>query len=231
MSLSDDLNAEVGKILRESWSMQEGRVVPDTTDIQLGNHAIKLRATVLYADLADSTGLVSSQPATVAAAAYKCYLNGACRVIKAGRGEITAFDGDRVMAVFLGDDQCTRAMRVGLQINHAVVKIINPRIREIRGAAAFELKQAVGIDTGELLVARTGIRGANDLVWVGPAANVAAKLCAQRSGGLASWVTKAVYDKADAGVKTSEGRPIWEPRTWAERGNASVYASGWTSAP
>jgi class 3 adenylate cyclase len=46
----------------------------------------------------------------------------------------------------------------------------------------FELKQRVGIDTSKVFVARTGIRGSNDLVSVGNAANNAAKMAALAPG-------------------------------------------------
>ena len=51
MGLGDDLNAEVRKILQEQWTQREGRVVPDSDDLKLGNDAVTLDGTVLYADL------------------------------------------------------------------------------------------------------------------------------------------------------------------------------------
>jgi class 3 adenylate cyclase len=84
-------------------------------------------------------------------------------------GVIAAYDGDRVMAVFIGNAKNTSAVRCGLMIKAAVREVINPGITN-QYDSDFELKQVVGIDTSELLVARTGIRGANDLVWVGRAA-------------------------------------------------------------
>jgi class 3 adenylate cyclase len=69
----------------------------------------------------------------------------------------------------------TRAARVSLKINHCVRNIINPAAKAQYSEADFVLQQTVGIDTSKLLVARTGVRGANDLVWVGRAANYAAK--------------------------------------------------------
>ena len=58
MGLGDNLNAEVRKILQEEWSEREEQVVPDSDALKLGNDAITLEGTVLYADLEDSTELV-----------------------------------------------------------------------------------------------------------------------------------------------------------------------------
>jgi class 3 adenylate cyclase len=220
MSLADDLTAEVVKILKEQWTVRQGRQVPDTPDLKLANDAVTLSGTVLYADLADSTGLVASSKAAFAAEVYKSYLNCACRIITANGGTITAFDGDRVMAVYLGESKNTDAMKSALQINHAVLDIINPKIRETYPytPSGFSVRQAVGVDTSDLFVARTGIRGSNDLVWVGNAA----------------WISAAVYDGAADSVKLggqNNSQQMWERRSWTARGGATVYASKWKWKP
>jgi class 3 adenylate cyclase len=163
MSLTDDLTSEVVQILKAKWSERDGNKVPEQSDLQLANDAVKLVGTVLYADLADSTGLVLAYKPTFAAEVYKDYLNCACRIIRHQNGEVTAFDGDRVMAVFLGAQKNTNAVRAALAINHAVVDILNPKMRDrYQGLPrGFAVKQAVGIDTSALFVARTGIRGAD----------------------------------------------------------------------
>jgi class 3 adenylate cyclase len=59
MSLKEQLELEVGRIFRQTWSERDGRVIPQASDVALGNDAINFaRATVLYADLAGSTSLV-----------------------------------------------------------------------------------------------------------------------------------------------------------------------------
>jgi hypothetical protein len=71
--MKDDLTADVRKIVREQWNVRDGQKVPEVKDIQLGNHAVKIDATVLYADLADSTKLVDGQDWSFAAKVYKTY--------------------------------------------------------------------------------------------------------------------------------------------------------------
>src|ERR1035437_9966358 len=174
MGLSDDLKKEVAAIFRGVWSVRAGQGVPDTPDLKLTNEGVTLDATVLYADIDGSTNMVDSKSAQFAAEVYKTYLLCAARLIKSEGGVITAYDGDRVMAVFIGKSKNTSAVRCGLKIKSAVLEIINPAIKPYD--SDFTLQQVVGIDTSELLVARTGIRSSNDLVWVGPSANHAAKL-------------------------------------------------------
>ncbi|PWU12011.1 MAG: adenylate/guanylate cyclase domain-containing protein [Terriglobia bacterium] len=228
MDLAKELRTEVSDILSSRWQSRDGLEVPEPEDIQLGNHAVKLKGTVLYADLRDSTGLVNDYKDFFAAEIYKSYLLVACKIIRSRGGEITAFDGDRVMAVFIGNNKNSAAARTALQLNYAVKKIINPAIKEAYPNSSFQVKQGVGIDSSPLFVARTGIRGSNDLVWVGRAANYAAKLASLDEGSYSSFITEEVYNKLNDTSKYGgqPKRPMWEEIIWEEKGLA-IYASTW----
>jgi class 3 adenylate cyclase len=224
MGLADDLKTEVTAIFRAQWTTREGQVVPDTPDLKLGNDAVTLDATVLYADIDGSTSMVDSKTAQFAAEVYKTYLLCAAQLIRSEGGAITAYDGDRVMAVFIGGLKNTSAVRCALKIKAAVTEIINPAIK-VQYNSDFQLQQVVGIDTSELLVARTGIRGSNDLVWVGPAANHAAKMSSLSEQPYSTFISSAVYDKMmDAVRMSSSGQKMWEARSW--RGK-TIYRSSW----
>jgi class 3 adenylate cyclase len=223
MGLADDLRSEVQTIFRSQWSIRDGNVVPDTPDLKLGNDGVKLNGTVLYADIDGSTTMVDSKKAEFAAEIYKAYLLCASRIIRSEDGVITAYDGDRVMAVFIGNAKNTSAVRCGLKIKSAVLEIINPAIKN-QYNSDFKLQQVVGIDTSGLLVARTGIRGSNDLVWVGSAANHAAKLSSISEQPYATFISSAVYNNMNDAVKLTDGKDMWEERTWQGK---TIYRSSW----
>lgn len=227
MALLDDLKSEVAKIFRESWTERDGRVVPDTESLKLGNDAIKLTATVLYADLTGSTKLVHGYKPHFAAEVYKSYLHCAAKISRSEGGEITAYDGDRIMAVFVGDSKNTSAARAALKINYARTYIVNPAIDAQYPKVTYRVSSAVGIDTSSLYVAKTGIRGSNDLVWVGRSANYAAKLT-ELDSDYPTWITDEVYRKLTAPLKTgSDGRSMWEARTWTSMGGLRIHRSNW----
>ena len=232
MGISSTLNDDAMKIFKEQWSITVGRVVPETENLPLNNTGIELDATVLYADLADSTGLVVGYKATFAAEIYKTYLSTVCKVIRANGGEITAFDGDRVMAVFLGDSKNTSAAKTALQVAYVTKKILNVKLKEQYPNTTYEAAQSVGIDTSKLLVARTGIRGSNDLVWVGRSANYAAKLCNLRKDFYTSFITEDVYknlaDEAKLGGNPKQN--MWEKDMWQDKGIV-IYKSTWRWEP
>lgn len=215
MALKEDLEAAVAKIFRDPWTERDGRVVPAPTDLGLGNDAVKLDATVLYADMADSTKLVDSKRASFAAEIYKSYLTCAAKIVKHEGGTITAYDGDRIMAVFLGDYKNTTAVRTALRINAAVINIINPALAKQYPNSDYRVRHHVGIDTSSLYVSRIGVRNDNDLVWVGRAANYAAKLCAIKEYN-ATFITEEVFKMLHESAKYG-GDPrqlMWTERQW-----------------
>src|SRR5712664_4086125 len=99
MALKDEVETEVKRIFKDGWSKAKATVVPDPADIGLGNDAKEIDdGVVLYADLAESTSMVNTQTPTFSAEVYKAYLFAAAKIIRDAGGDITAYDGDRIMA-------------------------------------------------------------------------------------------------------------------------------------
>ena len=154
MGLKEDLEKAVDEIVRvHHWPTRKGQVVPEPDDLALKNDAVEIEATVLYADMADSTQLVDKQKTHLAAEVYKSYMACAARIIKNAGGTITAYDGDRVMGIFIGDQKNTTAAKTALQINWAVSNIVNPALKKQYGVAAYQMKHVIGIDTSPISLA------------------------------------------------------------------------------
>src|SRR4051812_44862030 len=109
MSLEDDLHSETAAIFRRVWTIRNGTSVPEPEAVNLDNDAVRIDGVVLYADMTDSTGLVEGHIPEFAAEIYKTYLHCAAKIIRHEGGEITAFDGDRIMAVFVGNSKNSSA--------------------------------------------------------------------------------------------------------------------------
>lgn len=228
MGLASDLSAEIKSTFTSQWEEQTATIVPVAENLRLNaNHAKDLEAaTVLYADLDGSTNMVDNYKWWFSAEIYKAYLRCAGQIIRSEGGTITAYDGDRIMAVYTGDLKNTCAVRAALKINWAVHNIIRPALKTHYQSTSFTLSHVVGVDTSQLRAARIGVRGDNDLVWVGRAANYAAKLTNLQ--GKPIWITKAVFDRIKDEVKLSNGVPMWEKRTWTAMNNIEIYCSTYT---
>ena len=234
MAISDDIKTGVNDIFSTAWDIREGTKVPDTADVALAGGGVELEATILYSDLAASTRLVTEFDRRTAAKIMKAFLFAASRMITNRGGDIRSFDGDRVMGIFLGDSKNTSAANCALNINWAVAEVIRPKVEKLYPVLAnsgFTLKHASGVDRSKILAVRGGIRGSNDLIWVGRAGAVAAKLSSLRVSNYASYLTSDVYSNiAEAAKVSSDGKAMWEQMTSPQFG-LTVYRSSWWRTP
>jgi len=230
MGLTDDLKAAVVQRLGEGWKVRNTSSVPTESSLGLGNDALRLEGAVLYADLADSTGLVDRHDPHFAALVYKTYLHCAAKIIRARGGTITAYAGDRIMAVFTGTRMCTDAALAALQINWARSKIINPAIQETFPGENYEVRHTIGIDVSMLFVALEGVRGAKELVWVGRAANYSAKLSGL-SSATPTWITTEVFARLEPAIRVHENQPMWKEAAAPGGLDVKVLNSTWIWPP
>jgi len=223
MSVKDEITKYAHDTFTSTWTTTDGRKVPTPeSNIGLGNVATKINATILYADLSDSTGLVKSHEKAFAAEVYKTYVYSAAKLIRSAGGSVTAYDGDRVMGVFMGDHNWSVATRVALKIEGTVEDILRPEMKQGWPNKSFTIKQKCGIAYSEVWVANTGIRGNNDYVWVGNAANYAAKMAALKKS-YSTYITGAIYDVLDDGLKTTGTGS----RVWTDLGSADLGFRIW----
>jgi adenylate cyclase len=231
MSLTDDLNSMVWDILTTSLIVNQSNSVPEPDDVALKAGAKKLTGTVLYADIAYSSELVEEFQQKTAAKVYKCFLNCCSKLIIANNGVIRSFDGDRVMGIFIGDSKDTNATKTGLQIKYVVNEIIKPKLKthfQSMQNTGYEIDHGVGIDTSDFLAIRTGLKGSNDIVWIGRAPNFAAKLCSIREDNYNIYISEDVYNKIEKSFKYNKDSDIWECRTfkWIKQ-NWTIYRTSY----
>ena len=232
------MTTRIREVLNTPLAVRDGRVVPedDSDSIVFRDGAVRLDATYVYADLADSSGLAQRLTQEAAAAIIRSYVNGASHILTKYGGAIRSFDGDRVMAIFVGSDKNTRAVRAGLAINWAVNNVIKPGIAsrwsDVAGRA-YNIGHAVGIDTGSALIVRGGARDNSDLISVGAAPNVAARFSSLRGLGQ-TITTQRVYDDMETTVKAaSAGQNMWTYASAVNVGGTfyNVLHSAWLWEP
>lgn len=226
---------EAVESIQTTWNTSNSRPtvatdVPSSTDLGYSD-AKKVEATYLYTDMVDSSGLVSAAseyPSTVASV-IAAYLKASVRIIRHGNGHIRSFDGDRVMGIFVGPDKEDRAVTAALKINAAVQLNLNPAIKAKFASLTnsdWNLKQMTGIATGSALLIRAGIRNNADMVSIGLAPNLAAKLSDLRgfsNGNIA--VGAGTFGRLSRGqTHTNSGDYMWSgPKSVSVGGGSYNY--------
>ncbi|WP_034225370.1 adenylate/guanylate cyclase domain-containing protein, partial [Actinotalea ferrariae] len=169
--------------------------------------------TVLFADLADFTGMTERLDAEDVARVQEAYFALAEAAVTAEAGLVEKFIGDAVMATFgttrAADDDALRAVRAGRRLVAAVADL------DRRLGMAGALRVRVGVDTGVVVVTRRagGWRVTGDTV------NTAARLQAAAEPGqvlVGPQTALAVEDDVDlvpAGDRALKGKAAPVP-TW-----------------
>jgi class 3 adenylate cyclase/tetratricopeptide (TPR) repeat protein len=161
-------------------------------------------ATVLFADLVDSTSLVASADPEVVRERVNRYFEAVSGCIEAHGGTVEKFAGDAVMAAFgvpfAHEDDAQRAVRAALEI---VAKVDQ-----------LGLSLRIGVESGEVVV-----EDADSTFATGEAVNLAARL--QQAAGpgeillgpAARRLSAGTVEVEDAGPVEIKGRaePLW---TW-----------------
>jgi len=229
MAFSDTITEEVEKILSIKWEERSGNVIPETADVALKNGAVKIQATFLYADLADSSILAKICPWQTTAKIIRTYLDSAVRIIRHHGGEVRSFDGDRVMGIFKGDSPNTSAANCARKIDWVVSNLINPKAKLKFNSIKnndLRIKHCVGVDTSEARAVRSGIRNNNDLIWIGKAPAFAAKLSDVRDYPFEVYISKDSFNRLASSAKKNGSADVWVQTTVNIAGeNQIVYKS------
>lgn len=234
MTIADDVASDVDSSLREVWNTRDGTVVPETEDVALAGGGVKFGAVMLYVDLVDSTD-IAIYDRRVAAKLFRAFLSTSSRLIRYRNGYVRSFDGDRVMGVFLGNDKNSDAATCAVNIAWAVTQVIRPRFGEayeVFRNRTYKINHCTGIDRSDVLVVRAGIRNNNDLVWVGRAPNVAAKLSSMRVNPyFTTYITYDVYSQLNDVAKFTVKPENLHSNMWEQIQNSTFYRSTWYRSP
>ncbi len=128
-----------------------------------------------------------------------------------------------------GNVKNTAAARTAMKIHWAVKNIVNPALKKQYGDGACQMRHVIGIDSSQILAYRIGVRNDNDLVWMGRAANYAAKL-SSISNGYPIYITGQVFDRSKESSKYGgvPRRLMWEERSWTAMSGIRIFRSNST---
>ena len=185
--LRDELAGEVGTILAADFAITATKTntVPHSNDgaitfpnLDAKTQSCKLIDTcVLYIDIRRSTELsITHKPQTVAKL-YSAFVRAMTKCARHFGGHVRGIIGDRVMVIFDCADCFGKAIDCAILMNSTAKYVINRHFKQ------NEVQCGIGIDTGKMLVTKTGFRrngheqhNYKNLVWLGRPANVASKL-------------------------------------------------------
>lgn len=164
-------------VLKRIREITNGLTMPEIAEVPIGS-AKKMTAAVLFFDLKDFT----LRAATLGNEKTLFVLNHIIPImiyiVKRWNGEIEKNTGDGIMAIFGTETRnnfiiARDAIEAAMTMRYAMQELVSPILQENEiGNFSFR----IGIDMGELLIAKIGLEKNNFLTVVGWPANAASKL-------------------------------------------------------
>lgn len=207
MALLDDLKNKIATYFKEKYEIKPTTIVPSTdySKLTFGNTALTANLTFLFIDIRKSSELHDKYGYEYAARIYQSFHDICLRIINSRDGNVRAFDGDRIMGVFSGDQKNNNAVETAMNIRWAINNILNPQFKP-----EYAINIGIGIDTGPTLITKVG-KGRdvsnNDLVWVGKACNYASHMSSHATNSIN--ISPSVYNKLFDSNKVSDGKNMW----------------------
>jgi class 3 adenylate cyclase len=188
---------------------------------------------MLFIDIRESTKIIDGFRRETGAKMYKSFLWGVTHIARMNDGEICSFNGDGVLIAFAGDYKRSHSTKAAMQMGWFAENILKPKLHSYfednQELDEMKFNFGIGVDVGNVLVVRGGIRGENnnDLVWVGNATNYAVKFSGIDDGELYHiFIGEDVYKKLNEDSKYiingNQKTDMWENRTWE---GVTVYRS------
>lgn len=231
-ALKEEIKEKVNQYMQSKYDVVDGKKVPDKQGIGFGAKAKNLKhAIVLYADLRDSRGILSDNSHLLAARTHKSFLYAASKCIRNEDGHLRSFNGDSVLAFFMGENSAKRAVRAAMKIKFAVIEVINPLLLN---KDKEKLNFGIGVGQGEILVVKSGVPGNEmyqDLIWIGWPTYHAFEYGDRAKSPKNIWISKNIYSaiKDDVSMIKSEGKDMWaynDSHTFSF-GNVRVYKTSY----
>ena len=171
-TLVEELGIEPGPELRELEAAILRQDEALARPAQIPSLPQRKLATILYADLADSTGLAVSLDPEALRSLLRRYFDAASAAVSRHGGVVEKFVGDAVMAVFgsplAHEDDALRAARAAVEVRDAVARLDEEVARDL----GVSLQVRIALATGEVLAGG----GIDEPLATGPAVIVASRL-------------------------------------------------------
>ena len=162
--------------LRERADMQ--KFVSHSTVEMIQRHSpaeeqgARREITLLFCDIRGFTAFAAERPPEEAVRVLNRYLHLQADLVTRGGGDIDKFMGDAVFAHFVGPEMALDAIKCAVEIQRAV------RQAPVGDTTLPPLAVGIGIATGDVIVGSIGSADRLDYTAVGPAVNLASRLCA-----------------------------------------------------
>jgi adenylate cyclase len=202
----------------------EGRVEPNIENMQLGE-AKKFRLAVLHIDINDFKKITLQLNYNIEYLRFvSIFLTEMTHIVLELDGMIDRYVGDQVTALFGIDHDCTycgpeTALKCGLNMLTAIKYTLNKYLSSIGFPT---ISCSLGIDFGDVWIAKVGLKGNNQFTLIGNTVNIAAQLLELAPPGKL-FIGQRLYDGIPANLKSFCDEEHANEWNWINPSDRSQY--------
>lgn len=225
---------QIKQYLEEPYLRSTVYSVPKKPNLTFGNTVKELaHAKIFYIDMRKSRKILTDASDFWSVKIHKAFLRAVIHCIEKREGCLRGFNGDGILAFFIGNNAAARAVRAAMEIKGFVNEINKILVENNKNEIDFGL----GITQGDIMVAKSGKGGDDqtkqDLIWIGIALYVAVELSELVKSSKNIWISNNVFNSVIKEGDTlntlkNEGGWIWlYENITLNNGYQKVYHTTW----
>jgi len=235
MATNQEVIDIINEYLTESYDRFHTNVVPKKKDLTFSNSVkVMKHVVVFFIDMRKSRKILSDASDFWSIKIHKSFLKAVTHCIDNNDGHLRSFNGDGILAFFIGENAASRAVRTAMNIKGFVLKI-NETLNDYD---VNSIDFGIGIAQGKVMVAKSGKAGDDqtkqDLVWIGLPVYLAVELSEIGHSLKNIWISHKVRtsigneDYLDV-VYSNDGESKWVKsiKNLKSVGNYDVRGTSW----
>lgn len=177
--LEDEIFEEIGEKLDMDFDIVKKKEIPSNFKLENDEWAQVDDVVCVYFDLSSSTNILRDYGDEISVKIFDSYIKSATRIFKNFECSYLDIQGDGGFALFSGDKHIQRAMVSAITLKTLLSKSysgnLNDLVKKIK--SKINLSSRIGVHIGKILAKKSGIRGENEILWLGGLVSVASKIC------------------------------------------------------
>lgn len=177
--LEDEIFEEIGEKLDMDFDIVKKKEIPSNFKLENDEWAQVDDVACVYFDLSSSTNILRDYGDEISVKIFDSYIKSATRIFKNFECSYLDIQGDGGFALFSGDKHIQRAMVSAITLKTLLSKSysgnLNDLVKKIK--SKINLSSRIGVHIGKILAKKSGIRGENEILWLGGLVSVASKIC------------------------------------------------------
>lgn len=177
--LEGEIFEEIRKKLGTDFAIVKKKKIPSDFALENDKWVQVDDVVCVYFDLTSSTNILKKYGDEISVKIFDSYIKSATRIFKNFECSYLDIQGDGGFALFSGDKHIQRAMVSAITLKTLLSRSYSGNLNDLvkKMKSKINLSSKIGVHIGKILAKKSGIRGENEILWLGDLVSIASKIC------------------------------------------------------